>query len=227
MITRFIDAAGASFRRRPILWLLALAAFFPLFPDVDLWVSGLFYEPAGGFVHARGWFAEFVRKGLPVVLFGALIYLILLWLAGLVFKERFLGIDSRATLFLVSSLAIGPGLIVNSLLKENWGRARPSQIVEFGGERLFTAPWLITDQCDGNCSFTSGHGALGFWVIAFAFLVPQPHRPIAMAVALAFGSVVASVRIIQGGHFLSDTLWSAVIVITVTWLLHRLILKGR
>lgn len=227
MIARFIEAAGASFRARPAAWLLALTALFLVFPRLDIWVSGLFYEPGLGFVHARGWFAEFVRKGLPVVLFGALLFIVLLWLAGRLFGQRFLGIDGRVTLFLASSLAIGPGLIVNTLLKENWGRARPSQIRDFGGDAVYTPPWLLTDQCDGNCSFTSGHGALGFWVVAFAFLVPRRHRATAMAAALVFGSGVAFVRIIQGGHFLSDTLWSAVIVISVTWALHRLILGGR
>ncbi len=227
MIARVIEAAGASFRARPCAWLLGLLAFFLLFPQADLWVSGLFYEPGLGFVHARGWFAEFIRKGLPVVLFGLLLFVVLLWLAGVVLRQRFLGVDGRVTLFLASSLAIGPGLIVNTLLKENWGRARPSQIQEFGGEAIYTAPWLVTDQCDGNCSFTSGHGALGFWLVAFAFLVPRRHRGTAIAAALVAGSVVALVRIIQGGHFLSDTLWSAVIVVSATWALHRLILGGR
>lgn len=227
MIGRFIEAAGASFRARPAAWALALVAFFLLFPKVDIWASGLFYEPGAGFVHARGWFAEFVRKGLPVVLFGALLFVVILWVAGRLMGQRFLGIDGRVTLFLASSLAIGPGLVVNTLLKENWGRARPSQIKEFGGDAVYTAPWEVTDQCVSNCSFTSGHGALGFWLVAFAFLAPRRWRGEAIAAALVAGSGVALVRIIQGGHFLSDTLWSGVIVVSITWALHRLILGKR
>lgn len=222
MIRRLIEAAAAGWQRNPAAWLLAVVLVFLVLPDLDLWVSGLFYDPATAqWTHARGWFAEFVRKGLPVVMFGILLFVILMWLAGLVFRQRFLGIDGRVTGYLAASLAIGPGLIVNSLLKETWGRARPSQIVEFGGDALFTPPWLLTDQCVSNCSFTSGHGALGFWAVAFAFLAPPRWRAEAIAAALLFGIGVASVRIIQGGHFLSDTLWSGIIVVTTCALLHR------
>lgn len=228
MIGRFIEAAGAAFRARPAAWLLGVILLFMLFPGLDLWASGLFYDAGnGGWLHARAWFAEFVRKGLPVVLFGVLLFVIVMWIAGRLFKDRFLGIDGRVTAFLAGSLALGPGLIVNSLLKENWGRARPSQIQEFGGDALYTPPWMVTDQCVSNCSFTSGHGALGFWVVAFAFLAPRAWRGEAIAVALLFGLGVSSVRIVQGGHFLSDTLWSGIIVVTVTWALHRLIFKER
>lgn len=227
MIERILEALGASFHRHWAVWLLALTWLFLLFPGLDLWVSGLFYDPGAGWVYARGWFAEFVRKGLPTVMIGALLFTVFLWGAGLIYRQRFLGIDGRVTAFLVSSLAIGPGLIVNSLLKENWGRGRPNDMLVFGGEFPYAPPGMIVDQCVSNCSFTSGHGALGFWAVAFAFLVPKRHRAEAVAVALLFGLMVSFVRIVQGGHFLSDTIWSAVIVLTVTWALHRLILGKR
>lgn len=226
MIARFVEAAAASFKAHPAWWLLGVMLVFSLFPSLDLWASGLFYDASnGGWVNARAWFAEFVRKGLPVVMFGVLLYIVVLWLAGLVFGERFLGINGRVTGFLAGSLALGPGLIVNSLLKEHWGRARPSQIQEFGGASLYTPPWMVTDQCDTNCSFASGHGALGFWVVAFAFLVPRRWRAEALAAALLFGLGVSSVRIVQGGHFLSDTVWSGIIVVSTTAILHRLIFR--
>lgn len=133
-------------------------------------------SPEPGWVYSRGWFAEFVRKGLPVVMIGALLFVIFLWGAGLIYRQRFLGIDGRVTAFLVSSLVIGPGLIVNTLLKENWGRGRPNDMAVFGGEFPYAPPGMIVDQCVSNCSFTSGHGALGFWAVAFAFLVPKRHR---------------------------------------------------
>ena len=62
---------------------------------------------------------------------------------------------------------------------------------------------------------------MGFWVVAFAFLVPAPWRGRAIALALAFGALVGWVRIIQGGHFLSDVVYAGLLVVAVTWGLWR------
>ena len=43
------------------------------------------------------------------------------------------GVPGRAAVFLVLSLLLGPGLLVNVILKDNWGRPRPGSVVEFGG----------------------------------------------------------------------------------------------
>ncbi|MGE4281157.1 MAG: phosphatase PAP2 family protein, partial [Magnetospirillum sp.] len=133
-------------------------------------------------------------------------------------------VTRRVTAYLLLSLALGPGLIVNLLLKENWGRPRPSTIRDFGGDNYFVPPLVLSNQCDGNCSFSSGHGALGFWPVAVALLVPPPWRGAALAAALAFGVMVGFVRIAQGGHFFSDVVFSAVVVVGVNlWLYRRLI----
>ncbi|PWB64999.1 MAG: PAP2 family protein, partial [Deltaproteobacteria bacterium] len=42
-------------------------------------------------------------------------------------RSRFIGI------FLLLCVIIGPGLIINGILKDHWGRPRPRQIVEFAG----------------------------------------------------------------------------------------------
>ena len=47
----------------------------------------------------------------------------------------------RHGLFIILSLAVGPGLIVNSALKEHWGRARPREITQFGGVAHYTVPF--------------------------------------------------------------------------------------
>jgi len=36
-------------------------------------------------------------------------------------------------------MIIGPGLLVNTVFKEHWGRARPSQVEEFGGQQTIHA----------------------------------------------------------------------------------------
>lgn len=217
----------AALARRP--WAVVAVLLVPLvaFPAIDLAVSGWFYEPGRGFPLRFLPLFEFVRKGLPAVLFGILAYMLAMAAAGSVFRQRFLGIGWREAAFVSLSLAVGPGLVVNSLLKEWWGRARPSQIVEFGGEALFSPALLLSDQCAGNCSFASGHGALGFWVVAFAMLAPSPWRPAAMAAALSFGFLIGMVRVAQGGHFLSDVVFAGVITVGITMLLHRLLYRDQ
>jgi len=221
MLETFVAAAGRSFRRHWLAWLFGLLVTFLVFPGIDLWASGLFWTPESGWVYRDGHLLEFVRKGLPSVIVGGVLFMLVLYVAGIVFKQTFLGIDGRIALYLPLSLAVGPGVIVNGIFKDNWGRARPSQIVEFGGTATYTPPLMVTDQCVTNCSFTSGHGALGFWLVSLAFLVPAPYRGRAILVALGLGSMVALVRIMQGGHFLSDTLYSAIITVSVSWVLWK------
>jgi membrane-associated PAP2 superfamily phosphatase len=60
-------------------------------------------------------------------------------------------------------------------------------------------------------SFTSGHVAMGFILVAGALLVPRRclwGRRLAYVMALGYGSLMGWARIVQGGHFLSDSLWS-------------------
>lgn len=226
-LDRLLGAAGQHLRQRWSLWLLASLLFFLTFPGLDLAVSGWFYQPDLGWYLGKAPFAEFIRKGMPTVLFGIVLFVVVLWGAGRLYRQTFFGVTGRIVSYLLLSLAVGPGLFANLLFKENWGRARPSQITQFGGDNLYTPPFLVTNQCDSNCSFVSGHGALGFWVTAFAFLLPVVWRSAGLTAALCFGVVVGVVRIIQGGHFLSDVLYSGVLVVTVNWVLAQWILRSR
>jgi lipid A 4'-phosphatase len=60
-------------------------------------------------------------------------------------------------------------LLANTLLKDHWGRARPTQIEAFGGLQRFTPAPLPAAECERNCAFVSGHAALGFSLVAFGF----------------------------------------------------------
>jgi lipid A 4'-phosphatase len=214
-------------RRKRILFLAGGTAMLLLtaLPQVDLWFSGVFYRPGSGF---------FLANAAPVrFLFGSAGFIA--WALGLFtvaaaarhyFGQRtLLGCDARAAIYLALALALGPGLLVNGILKEHWGRARPSQVIEFGGDKQFTPALVPAHQCERNCSFSSGHAALGFSLVAFAFLVPdRRRRRLAVAAAIAAGSLFGLGRIIQGGHFLSDVVVSGLLVTGTSWLLHRAIM---
>lgn len=215
-----------SVERHPWLWTLGLLAPLVAFPQIDLTVSSWFYDAGKDIWPARvNPFCDWVRKSLPAYLFAVAGAVALAWVASELLKRPVLHVTRRIGAFIVLSLALGPGLVVNLILKENWGRPRPSTLVEFGGDNTYVRPLLISDQCDSNCSFSSGHGALGFWPVALALLAPPAWRPAALAAASVFGVVVGFVRIAQGGHFLSDVAFSAAITISLILVLHRWLLE--
>lgn len=195
------------------LAVVAAAALFLLAPQLDLWVSGLFFRPGRGFV-LRNWPpAAFVHHLVPWLVM-AIFLVVAVAVAWLVLMKRPLWrFDRKALLFVVLSTALGPGFFANTVLKDHWGRARPEQVQAFGGPRRFTPAPLPATQCPRNCSFVSGDAALGFSVVAFAFLLPPGiARRRAIAAALGFGAFLGLVRIAQGGHFLSDVVWAGLVV---------------
>jgi lipid A 4'-phosphatase len=207
---------------------LVAAALFTTLPGLDLWVTGLFWSPEQGFF-LRDWPPfRWAYATLPALTW-AIIATLLALLAFVILAERPIGVfDRRRILFLLLSFAIGPGLLTNTVLKDHWGRARPSQVIEFGGGKSFTPALMPSDQCERNCSFVSGHGAMAFSLIGFAFLpaTRRRRRQIAAA-ALGFGGFVGLARIAQGGHFLSDTVFAALLVSGTAWLLHRYVVEYR
>lgn len=209
-----------SVRRHPWLWSLALMVPLVLFPQIDITVSSWFFDPASHTFPARiARFPEWVRRQMPAYLFAVPVVVTLLWGAGELLRRPVLGVTRRVALYVLLSLALGPGLVVNVVLKDNWGRPRPSTIQEFGGANTYVRPLFLSNQCDENCSFASGHGALGFWPVALALLAPPRWRRSALAAAMAFGGMVGLVRIAQGGHFLSDVLAAALITVGISaWL---------
>ncbi len=136
-------------------------------------------------------------------------------------------ISSRAALFLVLTMALGPGVLANLILKDHWGRARPIDITELGGTFHFTAWWDPRGDCPDNCSFIAGEPSGAFWTLAPAALVPPQWRLIAYGGALVFGSAVGLLRIAGGGHFFTDVIFAGVFIFLLNWTLHGLIFRWR
>lgn len=207
------------------LVVLCTGLFF-LWPGIDLAVSGWFYDPVHGFAAGSWWAARAVEQSVPWIT-RAIFALAAIGALRLLLTGRPLWrLDAKALIFIVAATAIGPGLVVNTVLKDHWGRARPVQVEEFGGGRHFTPAPLPADQCERNCAFVSGHAALGFSLIGFALLVPPGRRRrAAIAAALGFGSLVGFARIAAGGHFLSDIVFAGLISVAVSWALFEWIVR--
>ncbi len=190
-----------------------------LWPQIDLAVSGLFFCPESGFFLKN----NIILNGLKEAAFIGSRGLALGFLAALLIsfmrRAQFLGLKARAWAFLLLALLIGPGLIANVALKDQWGRARPREIVEFGGGATFTPAWKPTDQCKRNCSFVSGDAAFGFFLPAIAYVVPRRRRGVFWGL-MAIGGLFAGARILMGAHFLSDVLAAMFLVLGISGALH-------
>lgn len=125
-------------------------------------------------------------------------------------------------LYILLFLTVAPLLIVNTTLKENWGRARPAQTVQFGGQKEFTPAFIISDQ--GGYSFSSGHTAAAFSLLGFALLAKRRQK-LLINIALTYGALVSIARMAAGGHFLSDVVTSFFIVYISIHILYKLIFK--
>lgn len=206
--------------------LAATLVLLLLVPQIDLWVSSWFYVPQRGFV-LRDWaptaFIYHMASWIPLAI-GLVVVVAAVWL--FLMQWPLWRFDRKALLFIVLSIVLGPGLLANTILKDHWGRARPLQIEAFGGTHHFTPAPLPAAECIRNCSFVSGHAALGFSLVAFAFLLPLGRaRHKGIAAAIIFGGFIGLVRIAQGGHFLSDVVWAGLLIFGTTVLLHWCIVE--
>jgi len=178
-----------------------------LFSDVDLWLTSQFWNAQQGFfLNDQAWvqfcykvFWFMPRAVIPLLLLA----LVLPW-----FVTKMQGTRKYST-FLLLVLLIGPGLIVHPLLKDNWDRPRPRDVQQFAGDLQFTPAFVITDQKGKNQSFASGHAAMGFFFMAFGWVFASRRW---FLLGLLIGAVVGAGRVVQGGHFISDTITSGFIV---------------
>jgi membrane-associated PAP2 superfamily phosphatase len=124
-------------------------------------------------------------------------------------------------LFLFLLLLLGPGLLVNGLGKALAGRPRPSDVLGLGGGWPFSPLGSLGTPGRGQ-SFPSGHASMGFYWLSLFFLWPR-RRWTGLALGLLFGGLMSWTRIVQGGHFLSDTLFAGALVFSLAAALSPLI----
>jgi lipid A 4'-phosphatase len=134
-------------------------------------------------------------------------------------------IPGRAVIFLVLTFALGPGLLVNGILKEYWSRPRPAEVMTFGGDKAFVAWWDPRGTCDQNCSFVSGETSMAAWTFAPAVLIPGPLGAIAIGAATLFTLGMATMRLIAGGHFFTDVAFAILFTLLIVWTMHGMIYR--
>lgn len=211
--------------RAMFLSALAFALLFLALPQLDLLAHGVFYTPGYGFILRDNALFDAVHRYLGVLALALLAWSTAIWALSRRARDPEKWRARRpAALFLALALLLGPGLMVNLVFKDQWGRARPRQVEEFGGAARFTPAWVMTDQCERNCSFVSGDASLGYVLIAIAFVSRRPR--FWLITGLAAGTALGLMRMGQGGHFLSDVIFSFYAVYFTAWALRRFMTRG-
>jgi lipid A 4'-phosphatase len=200
---------------RLIFFTIITSIIFYLYPRLDILVSRIFFSLPDGFLASHNILIAKIHQLIPWL--GIAMFVVSV--AALVL-DRFKLIRVRKIMRLnitCFSLVLFFGLliVINGVIKEYSGRARPYQIVEFGGSLKFTPPLKFSDQCHSNCSFVSGHAATGFALLSLGLFGSSTYRRKLWYFGICSGTVLGLIRIAQGGHFLSDIVYSF-IVITMT-----------
>lgn len=204
---------------------------FGLMPSLDLRLAGIFYPVSDGGGNMFAWrlssTLNLVHMTALRVPFVILVPFVLALALKPVMPRRLIPVSARAAVFLTVSMLLGPGLLVNVVLKDHWGRPRPIDIAQFGGTEHFVPWWDPRGDCPDNCSFVSGDVSTAAWTFAPAALVPPPWRAAAYAGAFALTAVMAVVRIMAGGHFPSDAVFAGVFTFLTIWLCYAAIYRWR
>lgn len=195
----------------PLLIVLTIA---PFTPEIDIAISKFFYHTETRSFSAHYFFETLYLFGeFPALLTGACAALIV----ALSFLFSSLKKWRNGALTLLLTLVVGGGILTNALLKEYWGRARPKQIAQFGGENSYS-PFYVPNFSNSGVfkSFPSGHCAMGFFFFSLWRVGKKEKRKnlqvFGIVLTLILGSALTLSRIGQGGHFFSDAMMSALIM---------------
>jgi len=216
--------------RAALITVLAVGFAFGLLcavdPQLDLDLAALAFDPARHLfvVNAQPW-VQHTRTAarILIALLALPAFAAIVW--KLISPDRRMLIDARAALFLIATLALGPGVLTNLVLKDHWGRPRPIDVQQFGGDYRFVPWWDPRGDCPNNCSFVAGEPSGAFWTLAPAALAAAPLEAIAYGAALAFGIGLGAFRMAAGAHFFSDVVFAGVLMYLVIWTAHGLIYR--
>lgn len=200
------------------------AVVFAAAPALDLQAAAMFYRGGNTFAGQTP-SGDALRRVLYWIPTAVLLGFAALYLARRFAASPVWGPTARGLLFLSLSFVVGPGLVVNTALKDHSHRPRPNQTLNFGGVDTFQPFYSFDGDCARNCSFVSGEGATGAWTLAPALLLPPQVRTIAVVISIAFASSVGLLRMAFGAHYLSDTLFSFLIVWALVWMLWRWMIR--
>ncbi len=196
------------------LFLFFSSIFITTASSLDLYVSSLFY-------YGNSQFALQSFNILSVLLRDIFLPLILIYILALPILGRFVKLDKiffgynfsvKEICLLWISQIVCVLIFVNLILKNFWGRARPNDVLELGGKETFTSWFEITSSCESNCSFVSGDASVGFSIVLL-YLISK--KLVFLYISIVAGFMLGLVRIMAGGHFLSDIFFAGIFIVSL------------
>ncbi len=194
-----------------IALLIASSLLFILAPQIDKSVTRTLFQ----IYHFRMPYNSLiiVRNSLwPIIYLMSTILLITLMYG--IMKHNLRAI--LAPLFIVFVFSLGPGVIVNMILKDHSGRPRPYQTNLYGGNLTFQKSWEFSHECNSNCSFVGGESSCAFALFSLLFLIKKRRRKILAGIIISmYFATISYIRLTMGGHYLSDIVIGAILIYLV------------
>ncbi|MCB2251757.1 phosphatase PAP2 family protein [Pseudomonas chlororaphis] len=180
--------------------------------SLDMDLAKAFYDPAaGGFIGSHSYFLENILHDRAKQVVIAFSVLAIVGFIGAFFIQR-LKPFKRELGCLVLSLGLATAFVTP--VKAVTAVQCPWSLKEFGGKETYSellSPRPATDK-PGRC-WPGGHAATGFTLFAL-FFVLRDRRPRlarqALVFAFALGTVFSIGRMLQGAHFFSHNVWTAI-----------------
>ena len=190
---------------------ILISIFVAVGDSIDIYISSLFYLGQQQFVlQSEDTVTIIFRK---IFIPAILICLLILPLILICFKKNklyfYFKFSFREFFLIFVSVLMNLIIIVNVLLKNLWGRARPNEIEQLGGKEIFTPWYEISNACYSNCSFVSGDASVGFSIIIL-YLITK--NILFFWSSLIMGLSIGLIRILEGGHFFSDVILSGLVI---------------
>ena len=212
-----------------VAWaIVAVAATVPFWvTDLDLQVAATFYRSggtSGDWPQADQPLFLLLYHGVPIVT--ATLALASVGLLALPTFHPPAGRWRPYAAMLLCTIVLGPGLLVNGVFKDHWGRPRPRQTLVLGGDHAYVPPLKPVFAGEGK-SFPCGHCSVGFSLVAGWFLL-RPHSlwcaRAVLLVAILAGMLSGMGRMAAGAHYLSDILWAGLLTCLAAWISYFFVL---
>ena len=145
--------------------------------NLDIRISNLFFHPETAAWQFKNTPVEKLVYDLsPIpafILFGVSVVIVLGSIWKKVWRKK-----TRRAVFWILLMLLGPGLVVNALFKDLYGRPRPKQTLEYGGSLAFK-PICVPGTKRNAKSFPCGHASIGFYFLGgySALLVCPRNNP--------------------------------------------------
>lgn len=120
---------------------LVIGLLFGIFPELDLKLAALFYDPATtSFPLKHNLLAAIARDGAMWIAWALALPALGAIVVKLVRPDRPMFVPARAAVFLLVTILLSAGVLTNLTFKSHWGRPRPVVVTEFNGPWAFV-PW--------------------------------------------------------------------------------------